>query len=129
MSDAARERRTQKFGSAAEALQARIDSKKLQEGTQGGYEIEVDPKKVIKPLIAADVVHGVTVGTLSQIFRSDITTIRKRLKDCAPVGSRANGNVYDLAMAAAFLVKPKINIAEYLQTMKPMPASAMNGLQ
>jgi hypothetical protein len=48
----------------------------------------------------------------------DPTTIKKKLKDCPPLARRKAGYVYDLKVAAQYLVKPVFNAEEYLKTMK-----------
>lgn len=69
-------------------------------------------------MMAQAVMRGVTVGWLSQVFRMDLTTVKARLKDCPPIDTRKNGYIYDLKLAAQYLVKPVVDIEEYLKTMK-----------
>lgn len=70
-------------------------------------------------LRATDVLAGVSVGWLSEVFHLDPKTVRKRLADC-PVKDRVpQGPRYDLAAAAEYLVKPKFDVHKYLKTMKP----------
>lgn len=66
----------------------------------------------------SDVQHGVTIGTLSQIFRIDPTSVRRKLRDCAPISQRKAGHIYDLATASQFLVKPVFNVEQALRTMR-----------
>lgn len=63
------------------------------------------------------VYRGVTVGWLAQAFHMDPKTVKAKLKDCPPLHRRQNGFVYELDKAAAYLVKPKFNIEEYLKNM------------
>lgn len=70
-------------------------------------------------LDATDVTRGVTVGWLSQVFRMDPHTVKKRLADCVPLERRKNGYIYDIRMASAFLVKPVFDVVRYLNNMKP----------
>lgn len=63
------------------------------------------------------VYRGVTVGWLAQAFHMDPKTVKAKLKDCPPLHRRQNGFVYELDKAAAFLVKPKFNVEEYLKNM------------
>lgn len=69
-------------------------------------------------MMAQAVMRGVTVGWLSQVFRMDLTTVKARLKDCPPIDARKNGYIYDLKLAAQYLVKPVVDVEEYLKTMK-----------
>ncbi len=73
----------------------------------------------ISVLGIADVQHGVSIGTLSQIFGMDPTTIRKRLRDCPAILRRKAGYLYDMKVAAQYLVTPVFDIEEYMKTMRP----------
>lgn len=70
-------------------------------------------------LNVTDVHSGVTVGWLAQVFGMDPTTIKKRLADCPPLYRRKAGYVYDLKVAAPYLVKPIFDVNKYLRGMKP----------
>lgn len=70
-------------------------------------------------LHVADAMHGVTVGWLSQMFRTDPTTVKKKLRDCPPIARRKAGYVYDLKVAAQYLVKPVFDIEQVMRQMKP----------
>lgn len=70
-------------------------------------------------LHAVDALHGVTVGWLSNIFRMDPTTIKKKLRDCNPIQRRKAGYVYDLKNAAQYLVKPVFDVDQVMRQMKP----------
>lgn len=64
--------------------------------------------------------RGVTITWLMQAFRKDRYSVKKMLADCPPLRQNGNGQpVYDFVQAAAFLVKPRINIHEYIKKMKP----------
>ncbi len=64
------------------------------------------------------VYRGVTVGWLAQAFHLDPKTVKLRLKECPPLIRRqAGGFVYELDKAAAYLVKPKFDVEEYLKSM------------
>lgn len=68
---------------------------------------------------AAEAMHGVTAGWLATHFRMDNGTVKKRLRDCPPIANRKAGYVYDLKVAAQYLVKPIFNVEEYLKGMNP----------
>jgi hypothetical protein len=96
---------------AARVLQQLTDSRKTD-------EFENAPAS-IRPVGVSDVQHGVTVGTLATIFAMDPTTVRKKLRDCAPIHKRKAGYVYDLKAAAQYLVRPVFDAEQYLKSMKP----------
>jgi hypothetical protein len=65
-------------------------------------------------------VAGVSITWLCTMFRMDRRTCQKRLAMCPPL-RRGVGDapMFDLAQAAAFLVKPKINIGEWVKSLRP----------
>lgn len=68
----------------------------------------------------ARILNGVTPTWLMKAFKVSHYSLREKLKD-APVLRYKNGDtpVYDLAVAASYLVKPEGNFEEYLKKMKP----------
>lgn len=74
------------------------------------------------PAKAVDVLGGVTVQFLSEVFRMDRRDINWKLRECPVMGGvrhrDSQTNLYDLATAAQYLVKPKFDPAEYLKTMR-----------
>lgn len=66
-----------------------------------------------------NVFAGVTRTWLADVFRMDPTTVKKRLANCPTKGKRGQFPVYDLALAAQYLVPPRVNISEYLKSMRP----------
>ena len=69
-------------------------------------------------MMAPAVMRGVTASWLAQVFRMDLGTVKARLRMCPPLENRKAGFTYDLKIAAQYLVKPVIDIEEYLKTMK-----------
>lgn len=69
-------------------------------------------------MTVSDALHGVTTSWISQVFSMDPGTVKQRLKDCPPLHRRKTGFVYDLKVAAGYLVKPNLDIESYLKTMK-----------
>ena len=65
-----------------------------------------------------DVAGGVSLTWLAQVFRKDKNNVKKLLAEC-PVHRYAASNVplFDLPTAAAYLVPPKVNVAEYIRKM------------
>lgn len=102
---------TERQNKAAAVLQQLTNSRRRDE-----FE---DAPANIKPVGISEVQHGVTVGTLAGIFGMDPTTVRKKLRDCAPIMKRKAGYVYDLKTAAQYLVRPVFDAEQYLKNMKP----------
>lgn len=96
---------------AAKVLQQLQDSRRRD-------EFEDKPSNV-KALSTVDVQHGVTVGWLATVFGMDPVNVRRKLRDCAPIMKRKAGYVYDLKVAAQYLVKPVFDVEQYLKGMKP----------
>lgn len=69
-----------------------------------------------------DVYGGVSANWLAQIFGSDVKTIKKKLSraEGVRVGTGRNGTpLYNIATAAAYLVKPKIDLIAYVKGLRP----------
>ncbi len=69
-----------------------------------------------------DVYGGVSANWLAQIFGSDVKTIKKKLAraEGVRVGTgRANTPLYNIAAASAYLVKPKIDLIQYVKGLRP----------
>lgn len=66
------------------------------------------------------VVKGVTATWLGTVFHMDYRTVTHRLKDCPPLTRQKGGKalLYDLGVAAGYLIKPRFKVEEYLKTMK-----------
>lgn len=82
--------------------------------------------------------QGVTVGWLADTLDLPLQRVKKHLRDCPVARHTKEGPLYKLATAIDYLAKPKVNIEEYLKTVKPedLPArfqdtywSAMNKRQ
>lgn len=69
--------------------------------------------------LVEDLLRGVTVTWLSQVFRIDRKTVRQRLKNCPVLSEKKLGNLYDLREAARYLVVPAMQAEQFLKTMKP----------
>lgn len=70
--------------------------------------------------VSAFLLYGVSVQQLCRIFRMTRQGVENKLRNTRPIELGAHGNpVYDLADAASYLLEPKIDIDEYLQTIKP----------
>ncbi|MFC3724393.1 DUF1441 family protein [Neoaquamicrobium sediminum] len=66
------------------------------------------------------VVGGVSLPWLMKAFRLGRGTAERKLMGCAPIGTGKHGTpLYDLPEAAAYLVKPRVDIEQYIKTIKP----------
>lgn len=66
-----------------------------------------------------NVFAGVTRTWLADVFRMDSTTVKKRLSNCPTSGKRRGHPVYDLVLAAQYLVPPRVDVSEYIKAMRP----------
>jgi len=69
--------------------------------------------------VDANVHAGVSPTWLADVFHMDITTVRKRLANCPIKGKRRNAPLYDLFMAAQYLVPPNVDVSAYIKAMRP----------
>lgn len=70
------------------------------------------------PLVE-DMLQGVTVSWLAQVFGMDPKTVKQKLADCPPLHRRKAGYVYHLATACRYLIPPAISADQYIKSMKP----------
>lgn len=64
--------------------------------------------------------RGVSTAWLAAVFRMDNNTVKKRLVDCPEIAKgKGNASLFDLAQAAGYLVKPKVNIATWIKSLRP----------
>jgi hypothetical protein len=72
---------------------------------------------------AADIRYvtgGVTVTWLANAFRMDPKTVKKRLAECPVKGiGRGRSPLFDLPVAASYLVKPRGDMGEYIKKIRP----------
>lgn len=66
-----------------------------------------------------DMLQGVTVSWLAQVFGMDPKTVKQKLADCPPLHRRKAGYVYHLPTACRYLIPPAISAEQYIKTMKP----------
>lgn len=96
--------------------------KKPKDAPPGDSPSEHDPVRAGQPTMGdwSATLAGCSITWLSQAFRMDRQTVKKRLARLEPVGNGHAGQpVYDFVQAAAYLVKPKVNVAEYIKGLKP----------
>lgn len=77
------------------------------------------PKKI--PMAISEVYGGVSANWLAQMFGHDKNTIAKKLAkaNLEIVGRRNGGPLYRLADAAPYLVKPQVDLVEYVRGLRP----------
>lgn len=66
------------------------------------------------------IANGVSVQWLAKAFGITRDLVGKKLQRCRHIDTGAAGNpLYDLREAASYIVEPKLDIEEYLATIKP----------
>lgn len=80
----------------------------------------VEPEEKIR-LDPAEVYGGVSANWLATMFGADKNTIKKKLavSGIEIVGRRNGGPLYRLSDAAAYLVKPKVDLVAYIKSLRP----------
>lgn len=71
------------------------------------------------PKRQVDILGGVTTNFLSQVFRMKAATVRRRLGECEVRRYEGSSPIYDLHIAAQYLVKPQIDLREFFRTLRP----------
>lgn len=69
--------------------------------------------------IGGGVRGGVSVFWLAKAFDMSVSSVRMKLADCPPMVRKGGGYLYSLPQAASYLVKPRIDIHEYVGALKP----------
>lgn len=79
---------------------------------------EADDEVVIA---LSDVYGGVSSSWLAQVFGHDKNTIAKKLASAGieVVGRRNGGPLFRIPDAAAYLVKPKVDLVSYIKSLRP----------
>lgn len=85
-----------------------------------GVPQESEPEEDVS-IALADVYGGVSASWLAQVFGHDKNTIAKKLAKAGieVVGRRNGGPLYRIPDAAAYLVKPKVDLVAYVKTLRP----------
>lgn len=82
-----------------------------------GFE---DEKPQIEKTDLRVALQGVSTAWLAAAFRMDNNTVKKRLVDCPEIGKgKGNSPLFDLAQAAGYLVKPKVDIRTWIKSLRP----------
>lgn len=113
-----------RLGKKAQAMesQARIaaDIEALVGG--GGESPGDDGDPLFDPsakLDISDVFAGVSVTWLAHAFQMDANTVKKKLAQCPELRRERTTRLYSLRQAAAYLVAPKVDIAQWIKTLNP----------
>lgn len=70
--------------------------------------------------VSAFLLYGASVQQLARLFRMTRPGVEKKLRNLRPIDLGAHGNpVYDISEAAGYLIPPKIDLEEYLASIKP----------
>lgn len=89
----------------------------------GSIEPEHEPLEGDADLVMAiaDVYGGVSASWLAQVFGHDKNTIAKKLAaaNIEVVGRRNGGPLFRIPDAAAYLVKPKVDLVSYIKSLRP----------
>ena len=114
--EAARKRLEERRKRAAE-LAENLDKDPLGDGYATGGKKVGDPEPEMH---ITQVARGVSVNWLAQVFSMHPKDVTRRLKECPPIVRRrqTGQSIYDVAVAAEYLVKPRFNVEEYMRTMK-----------
>lgn len=73
-----------------------------------------------KKMDVTETFNGVTVTWLMQAFRMDRISVKKKLAELQPIRYEGGEKpVYDFVQAAAYLVKPKFNVDDYIKKLRP----------
>jgi hypothetical protein len=62
---------------------------------------------------------GLPASTISRLFRMEVDTCRRKIRDLKPVGERNGYPLYSVAEAAEFLVQPRVDLEAYLKKLRP----------
>lgn len=78
--------------------------------------------------VLAKLAKPVSISFLSMVWRTNITTAKRRLSALAPIAHhRGNQPLYDFVQASQYLVKPRVDMREFVKKMDA--ADLPTGLQ
>lgn len=80
----------------------------------------VDSVTLTSKDVSEFLLYGVSVQQLCRIFRMTRQGVENKLRNLRPIELGSHGNpVYDLAEASSYLIDPKVDMEEYLRSIKP----------
>ena len=84
-----------------------------------GFEEEESVDSRLLARFDPRILNGVTATWLGQAFNMDVRTVRRRLAALPPKGrGKGNAELYDFVEACGYLIKPKIDVEEYVKTIR-----------
>lgn len=106
--------------SAAKAAPKPKPVPKLAASGPGSESEEIENETLTSKDVSSMLLYGVSVQQLARLFRMTRPGVEKKLRNARPIDLGSHGNpLYDLAEAAGYLIEPKIDVEEYLSTVKP----------
>ena len=70
-------------------------------------------------MVAGNLHAGVTISWLAEHFKMAKPTVKKRLAALPPKAKIHNSALYDLKDAAGYLVEPKVDVSQWIQSLRP----------
>ena len=74
-----------------------------------------------------EALQGLSASRLAAIFHTSIEVVRRKLTGLSPTAQYNGHDLYDIAEAAQRLVKPTVDVEEYIQKMRPQDLPARLG--
>lgn len=112
--DEARQRRARRNVQGFQNLDDLVKAGQAEQYAQGRMNGSNDAPDMASEMV----MRGVTLNWLSQVFGIEHGKVKALLKDCPIKARHKNGAVYELKVAAGYLVKPVVDVEAYLQNMK-----------
>ena len=66
-----------------------------------------------------DIERGVSITWLAYAFHMDKNTVKRRIAPLEPIGKKLGHPVYAMRQAAAYLIQPKVDIADWIKKLRP----------
>lgn len=66
-----------------------------------------------------DIERGVSITWLAYAFHMDKNTVKRRIAPLEPIGKKLGHPVYAIRQAAAYLIQPKVDIADWIKKLRP----------
>lgn len=84
-----------------------------------GFDDDTPKKMTVRSPHISEIYVGVTQTWLMQAFHMDKKTVVKKLAECPVLKYDGSTKLYALHQAAPYLVKPKVDVHEYVMKMNP----------
>jgi len=66
-----------------------------------------------------DIERGVSITWLAYAFHMDKNTVKRRIAPLESIGKKLGHPVYAMRQAAAYLIQPKVDIADWIKKLRP----------